>query len=275
MDWSVENHPAKHHQGPYSRPVHSRTCAILLFPLALLGCRRGDGIQGGATVRGTPARVSRFATRPVIDGRLDEAVWRTATVLGPFVDTNNGRGVSASHPVAATARIGWDDEYLYLGFVVADGQPTTPFGRDEMDPHLWGSASAVEVMLQPGNPDDNRDYYEIQIDTTGAVFDTHWDDYMVPLQGSGSGRVFGHQEWTSSALRAATVDRSRSYTLEVALPWSALVKGRVAIPPRAGDVWRLNLYSFRDGQSLALGWSPIRGQGNFHRSSRFGRVRFE
>jgi hypothetical protein len=255
--------------------VRSITFVILLFLLAPLGCRRGDGTQGDATVRGTPARVSRFATRPVIDGRLDEAVWRTATVLGPFVDTNDGRRVSASHPVAATARIGWDDERLYLGFEVADGHPVSPFARNDSDPHLWGSASAVEVMLQPGDPGDNRDYYEIQVDTAGAVFDTHWDDYMTPLQGGAADRVFGHQAWNCAAERAATVDPGRSYTIEMALSWSALAKGRSPIPPRAGDIWRLNLYSFRDGQRQALGWSPILGQGNFHRSSRFGRVRFE
>jgi hypothetical protein len=241
----------------------------------LAGCRRGDGLAGEATIAGSPARVPRFAARPTIDGKLDEAVWRTAAVLGPFVDTGDGHGVSAKHPVAASARVGWDDERLYLGFVVADGRPAAPFRRDEVDPHLWASASAVEIMLQPGDPGDNRDYYEIQVDTTGAVFDTHWDDYMSPLRGGPADRIFGHQEWSCAAERAAAVDPGRSYTIEVALPWSALQPGRTPIPPRAGDVWRLNLYSFRDGQSQALGWSPIRGQGNFHRSSRFGRVRFE
>jgi len=38
--------------------------------------------------------------------------------------------------------------------------------------------------------------------------------------------------------------------------------------------WRLNLYTFRDGQRVSLAWSPVLGQGNFHRSSRFGRLRF-
>jgi hypothetical protein len=246
---------------------------VLLVTLA--GCRRGEGIAGESTIGGMPARVSRFGEHPVIDGRLDEAVWRTATVLGPFVDTGTGRDVSARHPVAASARVGWDDQRFYLGFVVADGQPVAPFRRDEVDPHLWASASAVEIMLQPGDPGDNRDYYEIQVDTAGAVFDTHWDDYMTPLQGNPAARIFGHQEWSCAAERAATVDRGRSYTIEMALPWSALGAGRTAVPPRPGDVWRLNLYSFRDGQRLALGWSPIRGQGNFHRSSRFGRIRFE
>ena len=259
----------------YSQAVRSTVCAFSFLILALSACRRGEGIAGEATIKGVPARVPRFPSRPTIDGKLDEPMWRTATVLGPFVDTGDGESVSSRHPVAATARVGWDQERFYLGFVVADGQPTAPFRRDEVDPHLWSRASAIEIMLQPGDPHDNRDYYEIQVDTVGAVFDTHWDDYMTPLQGGASNRVFGHQEWSCAAERAATVDPGRCYTIEIALPWSALATGRTPIPPRPGDVWRLNLYSFRDGQRQALGWSPIRGEGNFHRSSRFGRVRFE
>lgn len=252
------------------------TISVVLLLVAVAGCRqRNQGIAGEGTIDGTPARVPRFSRRPTIDGKLDEAVWQKATMLGPFVDTRDGRAVGASHPVAATARIGWDAQGLYLGFAVADGQPVAPFRRDDADPHLWASASAVEIMLQPGDPGDNRDYYEIQVDTAGAVFDTHWDDYMTPLAGSPVDRVFGHQGWTCAAERAATKEPGRSYTIEMALPWSALAQGRTPIPPRPGDVWRLNLYSFRDGQRLALGWSPIRGQGNFHRSSRFGRIRFE
>ena len=255
--------------------MHPRKRLVLVLLGLLVGCRRGGGVTGESTISGPPARAGRFASRPVIDGRLDEPVWRTATVLGPFVDTGDGHSVSSSHPVAATARVGWDADRLYLGFVVADRHPVAPFHRDDVDPHLWGSASAVEIMLQPGDPGDNRDYYEIQVDTAGALFDTHWDDYMTPLRGGPTDRVFGHQEWSCAAERAATVDPGRSYTIEMALPWSALAAGRVPIPPRPGDIWRINLYSFRDGQRLALGWSPIRGQGNFHRSLRFGRVRFE
>jgi hypothetical protein len=260
----------------YSGGMNAASITTLLLLATLASCRQQrGGVAGEATIDGPPARVPHFGQRPTIDGKLDEAVWRGTTLLGPFVDTGDGRAVGASHPVAATARIGWDAQGLYLGFVVADGRPATPFRRDEVDPHLWGSASAVEVMLQPGDPGDNRDYYEIQIDTVGAVFDTHWDDYMTPLAGGPADRVFGHQDWTCAAERAATLDPGRSYTIEMALPWSALAAGRTPIPPRAGDVWRLNLYSFRDGQRLALGWSPIRGQGNFHKSSRFGRIRFE
>ncbi len=201
-------------------------------------------------------------------------MWANAAVLGPLVEPGAGRAAGERHPVAAWARAGWDDRALYLGFVVRDRSPTSPFTRDAIDPHVWGASSGIELMLQPGDPGDNKDYYELQVDVAGAVFDSHFDDYNQPITGVGPAKIFGHQDFSSHVERAISVEPGRFYVIELALPWSALSPGRVPIPPRAGDVWRLNLYSFRDGQRAALAWSPLRGQGNFHRSARFGRVRF-
>lgn len=232
------------------------------------------GTNGDSTVAGNPAPVKRFATAPTLDGKLDEAVWATATVLGPLVDPGEGGDDRASR-VAAYGKLGWDDQKLYVGMSVRDDAPVAPFARDDADPHLWEKSSAIELMVQPGDPGDNKDYYEIQIDTKGAIFDTHWDDYNTPITDGSFGKVFGHQLWSCKAERAATIDGGRSYTIEAAIPFDAFEKGRVSIPPKAGDVWRLNLYSFRDGQSISLAWSPIKRQGNFHKSARFGRIRFE
>jgi hypothetical protein len=168
--------------------------------------------------------------------------------------------------------VAWDEQHLYLALVVGDGEPATPFRPDEVDPHLWERSSAVEVMIQPGDPGTNANYYELQVDPSGAVWDTHFDDYNQPItMGPDGRRRFGHQEWSSSVKKGITVDRPAGrYILELALPWSALA----STPPREGDVWRVNFYSFRDGQRDALAWSPLLGQGNFHRAARFGRVRF-
>jgi hypothetical protein len=87
----------------YSSGVLPTKYAVLLILVTLSGCRRAGGIAGETTIRGLPARVPHFATAPAIDGRLDEGVWQTATVLGPFVDRGDGHDVSANHPVAATA----------------------------------------------------------------------------------------------------------------------------------------------------------------------------
>lgn len=258
----------------------------LLLAVALLaGCRREapdpawatfpEGVAGDVTIAGAPARVARLATPPVIDGTLDEAAWAAATALGPLVDPFEGRPVPATHPVAAFARIGWDDTHLYVAFVVRDVDPRSPFARDEVDPHIWAEASGIEVMLQPGDPGDNRDYIELQVDASGAVWDTRFDDYNQPISGEGAARRFGHQDFASHLERAVLARPGSFYTVELALPWSAVSPARVAVPPRKGDVWRMNLYTFRDGQRQALAWSPLRGQGNFHRASRFGRIVFD
>jgi hypothetical protein len=258
-----------------------------VFVLAFVvngGCHRPDPSwattsadhRGEPTIAGEPLAVPRLPGAPVLDGKLDDAAWAGAAVLGPLVDPIAG-GAAPKSPVAAFARLGYTDEALWLGVVVHDAAPVAPFGRDEVDPHVWGKSSGIEMMLQPGDPGDNKDYYELQVDTAGAVFDSRFDDYNAPVTtpaGAGAGKIFGHQDWASGVARAAYVARGSFYSIEVKLPWKAIAGARVAVPPKPGDVWRLNLYSFRDGQRHALAWSPLRGQGNFHRTTRFGRVRF-
>ncbi|MCA9584871.1 MAG: carbohydrate-binding family 9-like protein [Myxococcales bacterium] len=233
-----------------------------------------DAARGEPTLQGEPARIKRATAAPVIDGKLDDAAWGSATALGPLVKPGDGAEDHAS-PVDGFARMTWDDAKLYIAFVVKDGAAGSPFGRDDVDPHLWEKSSAVELMIQPGDPGDNKGYYEIQIDVAGAVFDTRWDDYNTPIADGPDGKRFGHMDWSCKAERAVSRGDGRYYAVEIALPWSAFAGGRAASPPKAGDVWRVNLYTFRDGQRHALAWSPIRRQGNFHKASRFGRVRFE
>jgi hypothetical protein len=252
----------------------------LLLLTTLLGCKgkawdppapdRSGGEIPVVSARRVPAGSLR------LDGRLDEASWKTAGDTGGFVDPGTGAPEARSR-VKGAARVAWDERHLYLAFVVGDGDPVTPFRPDEVDPHLWERSSAVEAMIQPGDPGNNSHYYELQVDPAGAVWDTRFDDYNRPITaGADGGRRFGHQEWSSRVQKGITVDRAAGrYTLELALPWEALTSPNASAPPREGDVWRMNFYSFRDGQRDALAWSPTLGQGNFHFSARFGKVRFE
>jgi hypothetical protein len=212
--------------------------------------------------------------RIAIDGRLDDPGWQEAQSTGLFVQPGDGKQAPRSR-ANASARLAWDETHLYLGFVVYDPEPYSPFSRSEVDPHIWEKASGIELMLQPGDLGDNRDYYELQVDIGGALWDTRFDDYNKPIVDRPEGRLFGHQAWQSGARRAAARDEpGGKYTLELSLPWKSLTSSRVPVPPRPGDVWRANLYSFRDGQGDAMAWSPILGQGNFHKAARFGRLRF-
>ncbi len=261
--------------------LHRFGLVVLLGSLSVACARRPDwakptarGTAGEGTLTGEPLAIPYATTPPTIDGKLDDAAWGSAARTAAFVHPGSGALVEAS-PVAAFARLSWDEDKLYVGVVVQDDSPTTAFPRDAQDPHLWERSSAVELMIQPGDPGDNREYYELQVDTEGAVFDTRWDDYNRPITGGPdeATKRFGHMEWSSGMERAAFVGKG-FYAIEFAIPWLTIASGRVAVPPKPGDTWRLNLYSFRDGQRQALSWSPIRGKGNFHKSSQWGRVRF-
>ena len=270
--------------------THWLTCCIVSLFVIQSGCSKGCGKRSAGMDRGDgriptlhAGHVTLGAIR--IDGRLDEPAWKATGSTGPFVLPGNGREPHRSL-VKASARLAWDDTALYVGCVVHDKNPTSPFHRDARDPHLWKRSSAIELMIQPGDPGHNRDYYEIQVDVAGAVWDTRFDDYNRPIgRGRGRGRGpnqplrYGHQEWSAQAQRAIVVDpKAGTYTVELALPWASFRHGAtrhgVALPPKNGDTWRINLYSFRDGQRAALAWSPLLGQGNFHRAARFGRVVF-
>jgi hypothetical protein len=265
-----------------------RTRLIVLFALSVMttacGCSRGCSRRAGGADRSdgkipvlTAAAAGKGAIR--IDGVLDEPVWKKTGSTGPFVRPGDGRA-DARSPVNARARIAWGPTALYVGVVVRDRAPTSPFSRDAVDPHIWTRSSAIEVMIQPGDPGDNRNYFEIQVDVNGAVWDTRFDDYNRPLVRRQGRTRYGHQEWSSGVRRSIRVDRKAgTYTIELAMPWTAFTVGSStsstpAIPPKPGDIWRINLYSFRDGQKAAMAWSPILRQGNFHKATRFGRVTF-
>src|SRR5687768_2164431 len=59
-----------------------------------------------------PVRIPRFEAPPVIDGKLDDAVWRSAAVFGDFLQISPGDNVKPTHPTEV--RIGYDSKNLYI-----------------------------------------------------------------------------------------------------------------------------------------------------------------
>lgn len=257
-----------------------RTYLTLVATLALVatfGCRR-SGVEPPPEPIEPRTALPEVDVPPApddditFDGVLDEPAWQDAALTEAFVQPGDGM-IDPVSDVAATARLAWTDEALLIAFEVYDVEPTSPHERDAEDPHIWEAASGIELMLQPGDPGDNTHYYEVQVDVAGAVWDTRFDDYNNPVSGEGAARTFGHQDWSAALERGVTTSES-GYVVEMALPWSAITSPHATIPTAVGDTWRVNLYAFRDGQRAAVAWSPLLGEGNFHRSARFGRVTF-
>lgn len=208
-----------------------------------------------------------------IDGKLDEPAWQRAASTGPLVDVRTGEP-NRQFPVNGEVKLTWNDAGMYVGFTVADTDLIGGFKKGERDPHLW-TKDAVEIMVDPEGDGDNRDYYEIQINPQNLVFDSEFDAYNEPrVEPDGP---FGHQEWSSKLKSAVTLDgtvdqssdEDRGYTVEALIPWRSFDKAST-LPPANGMSWRMNFYAMNNNGGVA--WSPILGQGNFHKAARFGRV---
>jgi hypothetical protein len=219
----------------------------------------------------------------VIDGKGDEAAWGAAASTGPFVDVGTGRS-AASYPVTGSAKLTWDNDNLYVLIEVKDADVLGFFTDKQSQPKDWTvtgqpmtwNHDTAEIMVDPDGDGDNKDYYELQINPANKVFKTQFDGYNTPKtepQGP-----FGHEDWDPKMKSAVVVhgtidkpgDKDDGYTVEAAIPWAAFSKGAKQLPPKPGDAWRMNFYAMENNGGTA--WSPILGQGNFHRATRFGRV---
>ena len=178
--------------------------------------------------------------------------------------------------MSGSVKVLWDEQSLYLGFEVKDADVVSGFDKKQKDPHLW-TKDTVEIMVDPDGDGDNKDYYEIQVNPEGLVFDSQFDDYNSPKKDPDG--PFGHQEWEAKLKSGIVVngtldkpgDKDEGYVVELAIPWKSFGKAKAA-PPKVGDIWRINFYAMQNNGGVS--WSPILGQGNFHKASRFGRVMF-
>lgn len=209
-----------------------------------------------------------------IDGKLDEDAWLHAASTGPLVDVATGEPVTGD-AIGGRVKLLYDDQALFVGFEVVDEDVRGGFDPSKSDPHLW-LRDTVEIMIDPDGDGDSRDYYEVQVGPQNLVFDSFFDAYNQPrVEPSGP---FGHQEWSANLKSAVELrgtldddEEDEGYTVELAIPWASFSRAK-RVPPTNGDSWRMNFYAVENNGGAA--WSPILGQGNFHKASRFGRVRF-
>ncbi len=266
---------------PTTPPAAENRAVVVRIPTGAAGSATSGAAPGSPPRPPVPELVvPRLPARmepPVIDGKLDDPAWATAASTGPFVDVSTGLP-NTSFPVDGSARMIRDDRFLYVAFDVRDTNVRGELRPGERDQHLW-EHECVELMIDPDGDGDNRDYVELQVSPQNLVFDSRFDDYNRPRGGPDG--PFGHQDWSFTGSSAAVVDGTldddrdtdRGYRVELALAWSSFAGPSGARPaPAPGDVWRVNLYAMKRNSGVA--WSPILGEGNFHRARRFGRLVF-
>lgn len=208
-------------------------------------------------------QVARTTTPIKVDGRLDDAGWAKAPSVGDFVYNLDG----SPSPYKTTARVLYDDAFLYVSFRCADDNVWATLKR--RDAHLW-EEEVVEVFLQ-ADPRQTS-YIELEVNPLGTMLDIYLLDVRRPLR---------YESWNSERLRwavwvAGTVDGTggdREWTCEIAVPLEDVVTAP-HLPPRPGDRWRFNLYRVEQRPAPALlAWSPTL-KDDFHLPNMFGEIVF-
>jgi hypothetical protein len=224
---------------------------------------------GGARPAPPKKRMVAYrADKPVkVDGKLDDAVWSKAASTGAFVNTMSGAAVE----LKSEAKVAWDDKFLYIAFTSEDPDVWTTLKK--RDDKLW-TQEVVEVFIDANA--DQKDYVELQVNPSGAIFDSYLPAYRK-----------NQNDWNSKLEAAVKIDgtlnkredKDKAWMVEMAIPWSD-TKGRgtyeLQLPPKPGDVWRVNFFRFdhpKGKPPAASAWSPPM-VGDFHVLDKFGELAF-
>jgi photosystem II stability/assembly factor-like uncharacterized protein len=177
-----------------------------------------------------PLAVGKYApARPLLDGKLDDAVWAGAKAV-PLAGKDDA--------YKTEARFAYDDYYLYIAVTCSHpaGKRAEPVAKRTRDAELSGR-DRIDITL-----DLDRDYqtaYRFQIDHRGALAEDCWGDrtwnpkYHVAF-------AAGDTEWTA----------------ELAIPLVELTGER----PSHGKAWAANVTRITPGVG-ARAWSgPADGE---------------
>ncbi len=175
---------------------------------------------------------------PTLDGRLDEAVWQTATVIEDFHEVEP---IEYSSPSQNTVvRVYYDDNALYVGARMLDSGAITA-NTLRQGAQFWGD-DYFSLVVAPFN--DQRNGYRFQINPNGIRME------MIFFETS-------RQDWNWNGIwqGAASIDEE-GWTAEMAIPFQTL-----SFDPE-NDTWGINFGRDIARVSETVGWISRNTQQN-------------
>ena len=109
-------------------------------------------------------QIFRVETPPVIDGKLDDAVWAAAPGIDDFHQTSPGDGTPSTE--RTVVRVAYDDEYLYIAANLLDSEPTAIQAKQMIQGKLFHSDDRFWVTIDSFN--NKRNDYFFQVNANGV-----------------------------------------------------------------------------------------------------------
>lgn len=153
-------------------------------------------------------RVTRTSDSPTIDGRLDDACWRTACVVDSFGPLGGDRA-KVKESVSTRALLTYDADHLYVAYICEE-----PFidrlvvNTTEHDGPTWKD-DAAEIFFNPSG--DRTRYCQIAVNARGTVMDNY---------GALPGKKLDIT-YETGAVAASHIGKGE-WTLEIGIPFAGL-----------------------------------------------------
>ncbi|HEX6126348.1 MAG TPA: DUF5916 domain-containing protein [Pyrinomonadaceae bacterium] len=152
----------------------------------------------------SPVEIPRFTAPPVIDGVLNDEVWKSAAVFGDFLQTSPGDNVAPTHPTEFM--MAYDSKNLYMAYKVTQ-DPSTVRATVARRDNIFND-DYVLVYIDTFN--DQRQAYVIffnplGIQADGTYTEGRGEDYSVDL-----------------VMESKGVLTPDGFTIEAAIPFKSL-----------------------------------------------------
>jgi len=147
----------------------------------------------------------RFDKAPVIDGKLDDEIWKTAAVLKDFYQINPGDNIAPTKPTETL--IGFDAKFLYIAFHCYDEPDKVRTSIPKRD-NVMNNDDSVRIMLDTFN--DRRKAYVLVFNPLGVQQDG--------IRTEGTGADFS----VDIVMESKGSITSDGWVVEVAVPFKSL-----------------------------------------------------
>lgn len=154
--------------------------------------------------KANPVRLPAFAKPPVIDGKLDDEVWKGAVVLKDFYQTQPGDNLAPSKPTEVM--LGHDERFLYVAFHCFDEPDKVRANISKRDDIF--NDDYVGILFDTFN--DKRKAYEFDFNPLGIQADGIWTEGM------------GEDFSLDVVLESKGMVTTDGYTIEVAIPFKSI-----------------------------------------------------